>query len=603
MTGLPPRRRVGFRVLIGVPLMVIAGLQVGGSPRAQTPVTGSGAGPVLGPRDIVGLWLAKRRFGPEVRGRLAIEIEGRTGIAEIAGRRAPVEVEGGRVAFTLAGGEGAFQGRLQSGRIVGHWIQPPSATSGYSFASRVVLKQDAGGRWEGVVEPLEDEFTLFLAIRDEEGTIRGFLRNPERNLGVFLDIERITLEGDALRLHGRFLGRGEEQVLAEGVVRGDGRLSIYIPNRGGTYDFTRVEGPPGDFAPRGGDGARYAYAKPPDEDDGWETATLEEVGLSRERIESFIQMLIDAPTESVHSPYIHGVLIARHGKLVLEEYFHGFHRLEPHDTRSASKSLTSTLVGAAIQARAGLDPSDSVYEIMYDGAPPVDLDPRKREMTLEHLLTMSSGYYCDDRDPAAPGNEDVMQEQTKEADWWRYTLALPMAAAPGEEPVYCSANPNLLGGVLTRVTGRSLPELFHDLMAEPLQVERYHLNLTPTGDVYMGGGIHWLPRDFMKLGQLMLDGGVWNGRRIVSETWARRATSPLRELREIQYGYLWWVTDYPYRGRTVRAFFAGGNGGQIVMGIPELDLVVAFYGGNYSDPVLYVPQRVYVPEWILPAVD
>jgi hypothetical protein len=63
------------------------------------------------------------------------------------------------------------------------------------------------------------------------------------------------------------------------------------------------------------------------------------------------------------------------------------------------------------------------------------------------------------------------------------------------------------------------------------------------------------------------------------------------------------VADYPYRGRTVRAFFAGGNGGQVVMGIPELDLVVAFYGGNYGDRALYVPQRVYVPQYILPAVD
>ncbi len=66
--------------------------------------------------------------------------------------------------------------------------------------------------------------------------------------------------------------------------------------------------------------------------------------------------------------------------------------------------------------------------------------------------------------------------------------------------------------------------------------------------------------------------------------------------------FLWWVTDYPYRNRTVRAFFAGGNGGQIVMGIPELDLVIAFFGGNYSDSSSLVPQRVFVPQYVLPAV-
>jgi CubicO group peptidase (beta-lactamase class C family) len=82
----------------------------------------------------------------------------------------------------------------------------------------------------------------------------------------------------------------------------------------------------------------------------------------------------------------------------------------------------------------------------------------------------------------------------------------------------------------------------------------------------------------------------------------RKSTSPLYELGSSRYGYLWWVTDVPYRSRTVRAFFAGGNGGQIVMGIPELDLVIAFYGGNYGDPVFFKPESVFVPQYILPAV-
>jgi CubicO group peptidase (beta-lactamase class C family) len=107
----------------------------------------------------------------------------------------------------------------------------------------------------------------------------------------------------------------------------------------------------------------------------------------------------------------------------------------------------------------------------------------------------------------------------------------------------------------------------------------------------------------MKLGQLMLDQGRWKDRPVLSADWARRSTSPLAQMREGRYGYLWWVTDYPWHGRTLRAFFAGGNGGQLVVGIPELDLVVAFYGGSYSDPVMFVPQRVYVPEHILPAVE
>jgi len=106
----------------------------------------------------------------------------------------------------------------------------------------------------------------------------------------------------------------------------------------------------------------------------------------------------------------------------------------------------------------------------------------------------------------------------------------------------------------------------------------------------------------MKLGQLMMNGGTWGGRRVVSAEWAKRATSPLTTLGSQKYGYLWWVMEYPYQGRTLQAFYAGGNGGQMVMGIPELDLVVAFYGGNYSDPVMFRTQRQLVPQYLLPAI-
>jgi CubicO group peptidase (beta-lactamase class C family) len=107
----------------------------------------------------------------------------------------------------------------------------------------------------------------------------------------------------------------------------------------------------------------------------------------------------------------------------------------------------------------------------------------------------------------------------------------------------------------------------------------------------------------MKLGQLMLDGGTWQGRRILSRDFAARASAPLYHLRNIYYGYLWWGIDYPYKDRTVYAFFAGGAGGQGVMVIRELGLVVAFFAGNYSsrDSAIHVQQE-FLPRYILPAV-
>ncbi|MEP6767284.1 MAG: serine hydrolase [Acidobacteriota bacterium] len=554
--------------------------------------------------ELAGLWEAKRRLGPDVRGSLRVDQRGTEWRAEIAGLSAAVRVAGKTVAFELPADNGAFMGRFERGRsrIAGFWAQGKTRGLGTRYASPVALSQSGAHSWIGEVFPLNDQMTFYLKIAAKpDGSLGAFLRNPERNAGRFLTVDHVEKEGEAVRLVGKPEGGRKGEVLAEGTLR-DGTLSM--PLRGGTFDFERVEaGRSSDFYPRGRASAPYAYTPPPAASDGWPVGTLEEAGISREPMERFVRMIIETPIDSVHASDIHGVLIARHGKLVLEEYFHGESRDKPHDTRSASKSLTSTLVGAAVQAGVPIRTSTSVYEVMNGGTFPSDLEPRKRALTVEHLLTMSSGLDCDDRDSASPGNEDVMQGQDKEPDYYRYTLNLKTLRDPGEKAVYCSVNSNLLGGVLARAAGHPLTELFARLVAAPLRLGRYYMNLTPTGDAYMGGGVRFLPRDFMKFGQLLLNGGTWNGRRVLSREWVRRAASPLVALREMQYGYLWWVTEYPYKDRKVRAFFAGGNGGQVVMGIPELDLLIAFYGGNYSDPVLYVPQQVWVPKFILPAVE
>lgn len=148
------------------------------------------------------------------------------------------------------------------------------------------------------------------------------------------------------------------------------------------------------------------------------------------------------------------------------------------------------------------------------------------------------------------------------------------------------------------------PDWYRCILARPLRMGRYHLLLAPTGEAYMGGGSYLLPRDFLKIAQLMGNEGRWGDRQIMSREWARKSGAAMRDLGRFQkYGYLWNSAEYPYRGRTVRAIFAGGNGGQIFMAIPELDLAIAFTGGNYSDAPLFIPQRKLVPEQVLPAVQ
>lgn len=320
-------------------------------------------------------------------------------------------------------------------------------------------------------------------------------------------------------------------------------------------------------------------------------------------IEEMVRMIVDTPMDSIRAPYIHTVLIARHGKLVLEEYFHGYSANRPHETRSASKTVTATLVGIASHLGEPLSLDSSVYEVFDGPNLPADLDPRKRRMTLKNLLTMTPGLACDDNDDESPGSEWRMQSQTEQPDWNRYILDLPMVHEPGEHVAYCSASPNLAAGMLATATGSWLPDLYREYFAEPMGMGLYHMNLMPNGEGYGGGGLYIRGRDFLKMSQLFLDGGRWKGRRLLGDDWVRDAASPLEHMFEQGYGYAWWVLSLPYGEGTVQAFYAGGNGGQYSMGIPALDLAIVFFAGNYNQPVTHLVKKRHIPDFILRSVE
>ena len=533
-----------------------------------------------------GLWAATLRFGPDIRGPLLIYRTPDGWRADIAGFSVPARREGQSFAFELPDGKGSFR--------AGHWIQSDR------FATPVRLVADGKDRWRGMVNPLDGSMTLYLPVtRQPDGTLRTYVRNPERNWGRFIRVSRIEVNGKDVHLVGRdtIQGRYEDDVIS-------------VPIRGLTFDFTRVTDsssspfyprvPPRPVGERGSGGEGYRYTPPLQLADGWPVASLDDVGISRDSIERLVQLLIDMPMDSVNTLQIHSLLIARHGKLVLDEYFHGYHRDLPHDTRSAAKSWTATLIGAAMQAGVPLRLETPVYQTML-GTLPADLDPRKRAITLEHLLTMTAGFNCDPDDTTS-ADEDIMNNAGVQ-DWYGYTLNVPLISAPGEKIFYCSTEPNLAGGMLAKVAREPLATLFARLIARPLQMRNYYLGTNPNLEAYGGGGHRFVPRDFLKFAQLMLNGGRWKGRQIVSSEWARQSTAPLRDLSTTtQYGYLWNSSEFEYNGRKVRAFLAGGNGGQVFMGFPDLDLVVGFTGGNYNDSP--VPsQRVLLTQYLLRAVN
>lgn len=557
--------------------------------------------------ELAGLWKAKERFGPDTRGTLVLQRNGGVYTADMAGRSVPVSTANGELTFTLPNGDGAFRGKLDGkGVISGRWLrfgtqlyrlQNNAAVSAFA----VVLKPDGPNRWRGDVPASEDAFTFYLLLEPQpDGTFRAVLRNPERDLGTQQGVERLMRDGNGVKLIGK--RGGKEQDVTSGTYDAERDvITLSFPTRGGSYDFVR-EGDGSEFYPRGRKPGKYTYRPPIALDDGWPVGTLDAVDIDRAAMEKFVQSVLDMRMDTQDAPQFHGVLIARHGKLVLEEYFHEQHREKLHNTRSASKSLTSLIVGAAMHAGVPLKLSSPVYQVMNGGTFPPNLEPRKRTMTLEHLLTMSAGYFCDDTDENAPGNEDGMWEQEAEPDFYRFTMKVPLVTAPGENSVYCSAMPNLALGMVGAAANEDPMLLFDRLMGEPMKIRRYEWGLDRVQHPYGGGGANLLLRDFIKLGQLMLNGGTWEGRRIVSKEFTERASSRLYNLRKIYYGYLWWGEDYPYKDRTVYAYSARGAGGQTVTVIPELDLVVATFAGSFaSRKGMFAASTDPIPRIILPA--
>jgi CubicO group peptidase (beta-lactamase class C family) len=549
--------------------------------------------------DLVGLWGCERAFGPEVRGELTIVRDGPLFQARIAGFEAPVRSASGEISFSLAGDRGEFRGRLtkDAAKIVGQWIQPRTVTGGTRYATPVLLIAFERNAWRGQVLPLDDRISFYLQMqRQEDGSFGAFLRDPGKNFGIFLRLGKVELQGDVIHIASR---RGE---ITGKYYKQPESLSISLPFYPPGLDFTR-RGPlqATGFYPRTPAIESYVYHQPLVGDDGWTTASITDVGLDPKRISALVEHILRTKTDAVTAPYIQSLLIARHGKLALEEYFYGFHKDRPHDTRSASKSLTTTLLGIAIDKGARFNLDSSVYSLFPQYAGFAHADPRKQKLTVEHLLTMSSGLDCDDNNDSSPGNEDNMQEQGDQLDWYKYTLDLPMVRNPGEKGVYCSAGLNLLGGIITNTTGAWLPEFFYQNLAQPLDIHSYHVNLMPLGNGYGAGGIYLRPRDFMKLGQLFLAGGSWNGHQVVSRQWVERATRPHASINSANdYGYGWWLNDYHDGDKVYRSFIASGNGGQFVIVVPQLDLGVVFTAGNYGSSTIKLRDEL-VQQFIIPA--
>jgi CubicO group peptidase (beta-lactamase class C family) len=307
---------------------------------------------------------------------------------------------------------------------------------------------------------------------------------------------------------------------------------------------------------------------------------------------------------------VHAVLVARGDKLVFERYFRGSDEIPHpifgsfgfssrvenvtfdtdtlHDMKSASKSVASLVVGIAIDR--GL--IGSVNEPIFSFFPELsDLrSPEKERLQLVHALTMSMGLKWVEATPATGDFNNDEARMHRAWDPCRYVLGLPVTAPAGQEFFYNTGALRLVSAIIRKATGRPLDEFARATVFEPLGITKVEW-IRVRGDTDAGGGLRLRPRDMAKIGQLVLAGGRWNERQLVSKAWIETSTAPKIKTTDGSYGYLWWLGRPLLEGREVHWAAALGRGGQSIRIVPELDLVVVVTAGYYQD---YSPQAFQV---------
>ena len=309
---------------------------------------------------------------------------------------------------------------------------------------------------------------------------------------------------------------------------------------------------------------------------------------------------------------ITSILVARHGRLVYESYFNGSNQDDLQNTRSATKTVAGILIGIAVDKGLISSVNEKVFSFFPDRQPVANPDRRKENITIEDFLTMSSILECDDSNSFSRGHEERMYLVE---DWVKFTMDLPVKGFPAwtltpeKSPYrrsfsYCTAGSVVLGSVLERAVKMPVQDFAAKYLFTPLGVSQTNWQFTPQGTAMTGGGLSLRSRDLLKLGQLYLNGGVWNHDSIVSNDWVQKSTRAHANVDEdTDYGYLWWLRQLSTEHRKVKSYLMQGNGGNKVAVVPELDVVAVLTSNNYNTQGMHSQTDRLLTEFILPSVQ
>jgi CubicO group peptidase (beta-lactamase class C family) len=312
----------------------------------------------------------------------------------------------------------------------------------------------------------------------------------------------------------------------------------------------------------------------------WNASTPEEQGIDSELLAEMLERIKEKDLK------IRSIIIIRNGRLVLESYIHPYNENVMHDVKSVSKSIISCIVGIALREKIIDSLNQKVIEFLPEYFPAA-ADPLKKEISLAHLLSMSSGLELDENGP-------IMSEIMSEEDWIKATFDRQLASVPGEYFTYSTLLTHTMSLILTKSSGTGLMELGKKNLFEPLDIKQVHWEKGPQG-YYFGGDKLWLtPQALAKFGYLYLNKGKWENNQIVPTQWVEESTknyfNEFSDTTYSGYGYWWWLSEDG-------SYHARGYGGQVISIYPERDMVVVFTG---ADNFMW---QTLTNDYIIPAVN
>jgi CubicO group peptidase (beta-lactamase class C family) len=292
-------------------------------------------------------------------------------------------------------------------------------------------------------------------------------------------------------------------------------------------------------------------------------------------------------------PGMHAFLVSQGGQLVFEHYGEGedegwdrrlghvvFGPDVLHDLRSVSKSVVGLAYGVAL-AEGKVPPPDAKLYAQFPEYADLAAQPGRDKITIRHVLSMTLGFEWDEL--TIPYGDPRNSEMAMEAapDRYHFILERPIAEGPGVKWTYCGGATALLGRLIAKGTGEALPAYCRRVLFDPMGFGPSDWSIGRDGEPRAASGARLLPRDLVKIGQLMLANGSWIGKSIVPADWVKRVTTPVIQTRVGRnYGYQWYMGDFA-TPQPLHWFCGIGWGGQYLYVVPGRDLTFVIHCGNY----------------------